>query len=91
MLIHQLREELNENDLSIMVQQLQKDNKELKQDNKELQQDNKELQQLVDKYKELEHVETTLTGTQTDEIHVEKTTAVTQTDEVQLYSYRLYV
>jgi len=84
MLIHQLREEINENDLSIMVQQLQKDNKEL-------QEDNNELQQLVVKYKESEHVETALTGTQTDEIHVEKATAVTQTDEVQLYSYRLYV
>jgi len=84
MLIHQLQEEISKNDLSIVVQQLQKDNKEL-------QQDNKELQQLVVKYKELEHVETTLTGTQTNEIHVEKTTVVTQTDEVQLYSYRLYV
>jgi len=84
MLIHQLCEEINENDLSIVVQQLQKDNKEL-------QEDNKKLQQLVNKYKELEHVETALTATQTDEIHVEKTTAMTQTDEVQLYSYRLYV
>jgi len=77
MLIHQLHEEINENDLSTMVQQLQKENKE--------------LQQLVVKYKELEDVETTSTGTQTDEIHIEKAMAMTQTNEVQLCSYRLCV
>ena len=54
MLIHKLREEINENDLSLVVQQLQKENKELRQ--------------LVDISKESKHVETALIGTQTDEV-----------------------
>jgi len=63
LLIHQLREEINQNDSSIVVQQLQEDNKK--------------LQKLVVRYKKLAltgtqtdeiHTEKTTAMTQTDEV-----------------------
>ena len=60
-IINQLREEVDEKNSSVKVQQLQKENKD--------------LQQLVNKYKEKKHidkevneVETVSTSTQTDEV-----------------------